>query len=136
MMTQQTRFQPTFLRFNLTTARGDLETRLVYSSSVSGYKIHELPIEPPKTVSNAENLCLSTKFVYNPLKLDINKLPPNGLGTQDQYPIGDISGKLLGRNNINDLIPGSQELHGSYWDVFLPLQGRESIVFRPLVIYK
>lgn len=59
-----------------------------------------------------------------------------GYGTQDQYPIGDISGKYLGRNNFTSLVPGSQELSGEYWDVFLPMQGQHSIIHRSLVIYK
>lgn len=80
VLTQPTRFEPTVIDFNLTTARGDLETRLVYSSSVSAYKIHELPVMPPKTVEQTENACLTTKNVYNPLKADLNTLPPNGKG--------------------------------------------------------
>ncbi|KAJ8968153.1 hypothetical protein NQ314_002407, partial [Rhamnusium bicolor] len=78
-MTQNTRFEPTFLNFNLTTARGDLETRIVYSSTVAEYKIHELPIKPAKSVGQNENSCLTTKFIYNPLKTDINNSPPNGI---------------------------------------------------------
>lgn len=77
-LSQQTRFEPTFLNFNLTTARGDLETKLVYSSSVAGYRVHELPMTPAKTVGQAENLCLTTKFLYNPTRLNINMVPPNG----------------------------------------------------------
>lgn len=60
----------------------------------------------------------------------------SGLGTQEQYLIGDLSGKLLGRNNVSGLVPGSQELHGEYWDTFLPLQGWHSIMHRSIVIYK
>lgn len=77
-MAQNTRFEPTFINFNLTTARGDIETKLVYSSSVAGYKIHELPIMPAKTVGQTENSCLTTKFVYNPNNVDLNAVPPNG----------------------------------------------------------
>lgn len=77
-LTQHSRFEPTMLNFNLTTARGDIETKLVYSSSVAGYKIHELPITPAKTIGQMENSCLTTKFVYNPLKRDIAGSPPNG----------------------------------------------------------
>ncbi|KAJ3625819.1 hypothetical protein MTP99_016359 [Tenebrio molitor] len=135
-LTQYSRFEPTFLNFNLTTARGDLETRLVYSSSVAGYKIHELPIKPAKTVGQNENSCLTTKFVYNPGRSDPNRVPPNGLGTQNQYLVGDLSGKLLGRNNATVLVEGGQELSGLYWDTFLPLQGPNSVVHRSLVIYK
>ncbi|KRT83375.1 hypothetical protein AMK59_3560, partial [Oryctes borbonicus] len=133
-LTQHTRFEPTFLNFNLTTARGDIETRLVYSSSVAGYKIHELPISPSKLVEERQSHCLTTKFVFNPLKTDIGTIP-DGLGTQDQYAIGDLSGKLLGHNNMTFLVSG-QELNGGYWDTFLPLQGRYSVIHRALVIYK
>lgn len=59
-----------------------------------------------------------------------------GMGTQDQYPVGDLSGKLLRRNNDSELVPGSEELKGSFWDLFLPLQGRHSIIHRTLVVYK
>ncbi|XP_019756682.2 uncharacterized protein LOC109535239 [Dendroctonus ponderosae] len=135
-LTQNNRFEATFLNFNLSTARGDLETRIVFGSTVAGYKIHELPIKPAKTVGQNENSCLTTKFVYNPRNTDVASIPPNGLGTQDQYPIGDLSGKLLNRNNASVVIPGSQELNGTFWDVYLPLQGVHSIVHRSLVIYK
>lgn len=77
-LSQHTRFEPTFLNFNFTTARGDVETKLVYSSSVAAYRIHELPMAPAKTVGQMENSCLTTKFIYNPLKTDVNLLPPNG----------------------------------------------------------
>lgn len=108
----------------------------MYSLSVAGYKIHELPIKPAKTVGQNENACLTTKFVYNPSRIDINESPPNGFGTQDQYAIGDLSGKLLGRNNFSTLLPTGQELNGTFWDVFLPLQGKYSVLHRSLVIYK
>lgn len=133
-MSQNTRFEPTFINFNLTTARGDVETRLVYSSSVAAYKIHELPIKPAKTVGQNENACLTTKSTFDPLKT--SKTPPNGLGTQNQYAVGDLSGKLLRRNNASVLVDGGQELNGLYWDTFLPLQGKHSIIHRSLVIYK
>lgn len=78
-MKQTTRFEPTMVNFNLTTARGDLETKLVYSSSVAGYRIHELPIAPAKAVGIPQNTCLTTKFVFNPNRIDTNKMPPNGM---------------------------------------------------------
>lgn len=77
-LTQASKFEPTFLNFNLSTARGDLETRIVYSSTVAGYKIHELPIKPSRSVGQNENSCLTTKFIYNPLKTDIGNSPPSG----------------------------------------------------------
>ncbi|CAG9854590.1 unnamed protein product [Phyllotreta striolata] len=135
-MTQRTKFEPTFVKFNLTTARGDVETRIVYSSTVSAYKIHELPIKPFPAGNEIENSCLTTNFVYNPQSVNLNNVPPNGFGTQDQYAIGDLSGKLLGRNNNNSTVNGGQELTGPYWDTYLPLEGPHSIIHRSLVIYK
>lgn len=50
------------------------------------------------------------------------------LTTIDQYPVGDLSGKLQMRNKeyphkyLLPLTPGN-ELNGIYWDIFLPLQG-------------
>jgi len=62
-----------------------------------------------------------------------------GFGTQDQYAIGDLSGKLQGRKKgsyHNDILPGSAKLSGIYWDTYLPLSGIHSIVHRSLVLYK
>lgn len=77
--------------------------------------------------------------MYNPTKIDEKTVPPAGLGTQDQYSIGDLSGKLQGRKEGSyhtDILPGSAKLHGIYWDVYLPLSGVHSIVHRSLVIHK
>lgn len=99
-------------------------------------KIHELPMIPSTTVEPMENPCLTTKTTYDPLKLNLDNPPPDGFGTQDQYKIGDISGKLYKRNNLTLLVEGSRDLSGTYWDIFLPLMGRDSIIHRSLVIYK
>lgn len=77
-MTQHSKFEPTFLNFNLSTSKGDIETKLVYGVTVAGYKIHELPTKPAKTVGQNENACLTTKYVYNPNKYEIGNSPPNG----------------------------------------------------------
>lgn len=78
ILKQYNKFEPTQLEFILTTARGDLGTKLVYSSSVTGYKIHELPLNTVKSIGEQINPCLTTKFVYNPLKIDLSVTPPNG----------------------------------------------------------
>lgn len=57
----------------------------------------------------------------------------------DQYPIGDLSGKLQMRNKdyphdyLLPITPGN-ELNGIYWDVFLPMKGVNSIVHRALTV--
>lgn len=62
------------------------------------------------------------------------------MGTQDQYPIGDLLGKHKDRTeylNHKYLLPGlANELSGSYWDVYLPLQGPHSVVHRAMVIQR
>lgn len=58
------------------------------------------------------------------------------MGTQDQYAIGDLSGKLLRRNNEIQLVTSGEILNGTYWDVYLPLRGIYSVIHRSLVIYK
>ncbi|XP_044594717.1 uncharacterized protein LOC123272119 isoform X2 [Cotesia glomerata] len=136
--TQETRFHPTWVNVSLSPIN-DLETRLRYETKTAAYKIHELPREPLVRTRNSEQECLSTKSMYNPSNVDDKTIPPAGLGTQDQYAIGDLSGKLQGRkdgSHHNDILPGSAKLSGVYWDTFLPLTGVYSILHRSLVLYK
>lgn len=62
------------------------------------------------------------------------------MGTQDQYPVGALYGKYKDRTeylNHHYMLPGlAIELSGSYWDVFLSLQGQNSIVHRALVLQR
>lgn len=61
-----------------------------------------------------------------------------GMSTQDHYAIGDLLGKYKdGTEYLNHkyLLPGlANELSGSYWDVFLPLSGKHSVMHRSVVI--
>ncbi|XP_039303730.1 uncharacterized protein LOC105197011 isoform X2 [Solenopsis invicta] len=135
---QETPFNPTWVNISLTTIK-DLEVRLRYATKVASYRIHELP---PKHVKNDEvtvNPCLTTKKLFNPLNIDEKTIPPPGLGTQDQYAVGDLSGKLQDRKEgsyHNNILPGSATLNGIYWDTYLPLSGIHSIVHRSLILYK
>lgn len=60
------------------------------------------------------------------------------MSTQDHYPVGDLFGKYKDRTeylNHKYLLPGlANELSGAYWDVFLPLQGVNSVLHRALVL--
>ncbi|XP_020297647.1 uncharacterized protein LOC109862119 isoform X2 [Pseudomyrmex gracilis] len=135
---QETPFDPTWVNVSLTTIN-DLEARLRYATKVASYRIHELPPESTKSVGITVDPCLTTKRLFNPLNIDEKTIPPPGLGTQDQYAIGDLSGKLQGRKEGSyhtDILPGSAKLSGTYWDVYLPLSGVHSIVHRSLVVYK
>ncbi|KZC13221.1 hypothetical protein WN55_05919, partial [Dufourea novaeangliae] len=137
-LTQVTPFNPTWISISLTPVN-DLETRLRYATKVESYKIHELPPETTKTQSNTAERCKTTGNVYNPSNIDETTVPPAGLGTQDQYAVGDLSGKLQGRKEGSyhyDILPGSAKLSGIYWDTYLPLSGIHSIIHRGFVLHK
>lgn len=81
--------------------------------------------------------CQSSGSLYNSAGVEQDKVPPAGFGTQDQYAIGDLTGKLLNRNakySHSFFINGSRELNGIYWDLFLPLEGADSIVDRGVIV--
>lgn len=136
--TQESPYHPTWINVSLNPI-DDLETRLRYETKTAAYRIHELPRDPLDTENKIGSSCASTKSMFNPGKIDEKTVPPPGLGTQDQYAIGDISGKLQGRVqgfNHHDILSGSAKLNGIYWDVYLPLSGVYSIVHRSIVLYK
>ncbi|XP_008207466.1 uncharacterized protein LOC100124033 [Nasonia vitripennis] len=135
---QETPFDPTWVNVSLSPIN-DLETRIRYETKVVSYSIHELPKEPEKLLQDTIEPCLTTKNLYDPLKINENTVPPAGLGTQDQYAVGDLTGKLQGRKEGShhlDILPGSAKLSGLYWDAYLPLSGINSVVHRSLVIHK
>ncbi|XP_043268911.1 uncharacterized protein Rsod isoform X2 [Venturia canescens] len=139
-LSQETQYDPTWVNVTLNTIN-DLETRLRYATKIAAYRIHELPRDPFYFMhqNNSEEPCLTTKEMYNPSNIDLKTIPPPGLGTQDQYAIGDISGKLQGRKSRSyhsDILPGSAQLAGIYWDLYLPLSGINSVVHRSLVLHK
>ncbi|XP_031842214.1 uncharacterized protein Rsod isoform X2 [Nomia melanderi] len=137
-LTQGTPFEPTWVNVSLTPVN-DLETRLRYATKIKSYKIHELPAETAKTVSDTTEICKTTGKIYNPGKIDEATVPPAGFGTQDQYAIGDLSGKLQGRKEGSyhyDILSGSAKLSGIYWDTYLPLSGIHSVIHRGLVLHK
>lgn len=135
---QRSKFDPTFINFTMTSAADTLDENRKYAEDVSSFKIQSLPPNPVRR--GHKDYCLTAGSMFNPIKHDMESIPPSGYGTQDQYPIGDLSGKLMNRNQhyVHDLIlPGkSGELSGIYWDIFLPLQGTSSIAHRSIVIYR
>lgn len=130
-LTQRSRFEPTWLNFSMSSTRDKSDQNIEYAQNIASFKITELPPNPVH--ANKEYYCETGNSVFNPFKID-SKIPPPGYGTQDQYPIGDLSGKLQSRNKLekhNYYLPGaSSELSGLYWDVFLPLEGVNSVVHR------
>ncbi|KAJ8686259.1 hypothetical protein QAD02_022053, partial [Eretmocerus hayati] len=131
-------FDPTWVNVSLIPVQ-DLETRLRYETKVAAYRIHELPKEPDQSSVETVEICSTTKSMYNPLGISEKETPPAGFGSQDQYAVGDLSGKLQGRKEGSDhldIIPGSAKLSGLYWDTYLPLSGLHSVVHRSLVVHK
>ncbi|KAL4711587.1 hypothetical protein ACJJTC_003604 [Scirpophaga incertulas] len=136
---QRSPFDPTWAQFQLGSSEQDYESDLRFVGSMLQYTIRALP--PYLTNgSQVEHICNTTGDVYNPKDLDLNSVPPAGMGTQDQYAIGDLLGKYKDRTeylNHKYLLPGlANELSGSYWDVFLPLQGVYSVVHRGMVLVR
>lgn len=135
-ITQRSRFEPTSLNFTFASTDGSLRSNFEYAKNIASFKIHELP--PSPSFANQESYCETSGEVYNPRNVENHNLPPPGYGTQEQYFLGDLSGKLHGRNKMEKhdyFIPdGTNELSGIYWDLFLPLYGRNSIVHRSLIM--
>lgn len=135
-MKQRSKFEPTWLNFTFTSTDGSLKNNFEYAKNIASYKINDLP--PSPLYANSDNYCKTSGKVYNPRHLQSQNLPPPGLGTQEQYFIGDLTGKLTGRNKMekhNFVVPdGTNELNGIYWDLFLPLSGKYSVVNRGFVM--
>lgn len=72
-----------------------------------------------KTASNLNNNCLGIGNIFNPT--DQLLTAETERHTQDQYAVGDLSGKY--------------NYDSSSWDVFLPLFGKNSVIHRSLVLY-
>ncbi|XP_072936452.1 uncharacterized protein Rsod isoform X1 [Epargyreus clarus] len=135
--TQHSPFDPTWANFQLGAADMDYESNLRFVGSMLQYSIRELP---PKLLdaSMVDHICNTTGKLYNPTNIEAKDVPPPGMGTQDQYPVGDLLGKYKDRTeylNHKYLLPGlANELSGAYWDVFLPLGGMMSVLHRALVL--
>lgn len=134
---QRSLFEPTWLNFTVHSAKNELKENTAYLRRLAGFQVRSLPPDPIKL--GASDFCDTMGQTYNPLNINEKDLPPAGYGTQDQYPVGDLSGKLQSRNidyPHNYLLPltPSNELNGIYWDVFLPIKGSNSIINRGLAI--
>lgn len=125
------------MNFSVHSAKNELKENTEYLRNLAGFQIKTLP--PDSTQANMGDHCETCGPIYNPTTVQLEHLPPAGYGTQDQYPVGDISGKLERRNKnyphsyLLPQTPGS-ELNGIYWDSFLPLEGPHSIIHRGLTI--
>lgn len=95
------------------------------NSKAGGYHVHILPIQP-----GSVQPCSDTNIHghFNPMDWNISGSPDPGVGTLDQYEIGDISGKF-------GLLTGRNEYQAIFLDANLPLTGPYSILKRSLVVH-
>ncbi|XP_061778731.2 uncharacterized protein cusr [Nerophis lumbriciformis] len=95
------------------------------NAMAGGYHVHVLPIDP-----NSSDPCSSANIMghYNPLSVNISESPPPGMGTVDQYEIGDLSGKF-------GLLTDFVQFEEVFTDSNLPLTGPHSISGRSVVIH-
>jgi len=107
---QKSKFEVTNVYSKVETVQNDITLRL-----------HEMPMIPKTYITplNTNNNYLGIGNIFNPT----GKVFPAGAErlTQDQYAVGDLSGKYNYDN--------------SNWDIFLPLFGRNSVIHRSLVLY-
>lgn len=106
---QKSKFEATHVYSKAETIQNDITLRL-----------HEMPLIPKtyKTPLN-ENNCLGIGNIFNPTGKSFPAADERL--TQDQYAIGDLSGKY--------------NYDSSSWDIFLPLFGSNSVIHRSLVLY-
>ncbi|XP_055616039.1 uncharacterized protein LOC129762078 [Toxorhynchites rutilus septentrionalis] len=133
---QRSRFEPTWINASFSSITNELQHNVNYAKDVAGFKINTLPLHSYS--ADQENFCSTSGPTLNPFNMQSKDIPPPGFGTQDQYPVGDLSGKLTNRNKKEMhrmYLPGtSAELNGYYWDAFLPLQGVHNVIFRGFTV--
>ncbi|KAK3095151.1 hypothetical protein FSP39_010830 [Pinctada imbricata] len=115
--TQNSPFDPTHSQVDITGLAG----------IAGGYHVHEWPV--PQRLTKDQAVCSDSSVSghFNPFMA--SNFPPAATGTDDQYEVGDLSGKyglLTGRNSLN----------ANYTDWNLPLFGANSIIGRSIVIHK
>ena len=95
--------------------------------SAGGLHVHQLPV--PQQTGPEDNPCLRTGGHFNPFNVDFSLSPTAGLGSYDEYEVGDLSGKygsLVGLEGRSDC----------FMDNNLSLFGEHSIVGRSVVVHK
>ena len=97
------------------------------ASQAGGLHVHLYPV-PPDTASPCSPANVGGHF--NPFGVDVNASPANGAGSDDQYEVGDLSGRY--GNPLN----GKASIDVTEVDTFVPLRGPLSVVGRSIVIHK
>ncbi|XP_022670740.1 uncharacterized protein LOC111254308 [Varroa destructor] len=122
-MEQRYKMDPTIVKIQLQGLRG----------RGGAYHVHEFPVAASRLGSGSERCSIAAVGDnFNPYNVDRNKSPLPGFGTNDEYQVGDLSGKH------GFLVQGSRgDSHEAmYVDFNLPLFGTNSVVGRSLVIHQ
>ncbi|KAH9530052.1 hypothetical protein DERF_003891 [Dermatophagoides farinae] len=120
MFKQNYKIDPTIVTIKLDNLRG----RGRY------YFIHEFPIIQKQTKN--DDLCGQVGDRYNPFNIESQQASTMIQDTNDQYEVGDLSGKHGTLSEIQDI----QAYFNSHMDFNLPLFGVHSVVGRSIVIHK
>lgn len=119
-ITQPSPFDPSITEVNLTGLRKESQ----------GYHVHNYPSPWQMQYTGMES-CAGGYLGghWNPFGINTSSSPPPGSGTNDEYEIGDLSGKYGSLLNLTSY-------KGEHIDFNLPLFGKNSIHGRSIVIHK
>lgn len=93
-----------------------------------GYHVHKFPVPMRYLTSDFPGSADNVAGHFNPYNIDTTADPDYPNGTNDQYELGDISGKF-------GSLAGQDDFSGTFEDWNMPLFGANSIVGRSVIIH-
>uniref|UniRef100_A0A336LP05 CSON014973 protein n=1 Tax=Culicoides sonorensis TaxID=179676 RepID=A0A336LP05_CULSO len=126
--TQNSLFEPTFVNFSINNL---IQNETEFSEEKNQpLKILLTELPPMHELLGTSKYCSnnSTGMVFNPLQKPEDIL----CETQDECLVGDVSSKL----SLTFFPKKNKRYYSSFWDLFCPLTGSNSILFRGLLIAK
>ncbi|CAG7838672.1 unnamed protein product [Allacma fusca] len=96
-------------------------------SRAGNFHVHVFPKVPKMRIDDPT--CSATGGHWNPYQVNMADYPGPGAGTDDQYELGDLSGKY-------GKFSGLDNVTSDYMDTNLPLFGPNSIIGRSIVIHR
>ncbi|XP_062401685.1 uncharacterized protein cusr [Sardina pilchardus] len=91
---------------------------------VGGYHVHILPVLSGREPCANDNIMGH----FNPFNINTSADPAPGVGTTDQYEVGDLGGKF---GTLRELT----ELQAHFMDSNMPVSGQNSVVGRSVVLH-
>lgn len=115
------------VRFSLDSPQGPTNTIVSLSNLggiVGGYHVHILPTVGGRSPCSNDNVMGH----FNPFSIDTATDPAPGVGTTDEYEVGDMGGKF-------GLLTGQTEFQGHFMDGNMPLTGPNCVIGRSVVLH-